>query len=110
MVEASQIDDYGHANQLDPLVEEILDFDRTIGKVFEWAAADGETLVVVTADHETGGLTLVGGSLPEGEIIGKFLPEIIVESWSPCMHLGPERNCLQVFMRTRIFLKKSSIY
>lgn len=32
MVEASQIDDYGHANQLDPLVEEILDFDRTIGK------------------------------------------------------------------------------
>ena len=72
MVEASQIDDYGHANQLDPLVEEILDFDRTIGKVFEWAAADGETLVVVTADHETGGLTLVGGSLPEGEIIGKF--------------------------------------
>lgn len=72
MVEASQIDDYGHSNQLKPLMDEILDFDRTIGKVFEWAAADGETLVVVTSDHETGGLTLVGGSLPEGEIVGKF--------------------------------------
>lgn len=72
MVEGSQIDDYGHSNQLNPLVDEILDFDRTIGKVFEWAAADGETLVVVTADHETGGLTLVGGALQDGEVVGKF--------------------------------------
>lgn len=54
-----------------PENQEQLDAIQT-GKVFEWAAADGETLVVVTADHETGGLTLVGGSLPEGEIIGKF--------------------------------------
>ena len=72
MIEGSQIDDYGHSNRLEPLMEEILDFDRTVGKVFEWAAADGETLVIVTADHETGGLTLVGGSLGEGEIVGKF--------------------------------------
>ena len=72
MVEGSQLDDYGHFNDIDLLMQETHDFDRTIGKVFEWAAADGETLVVVTADHETGGLTLVGGSLPEGEIIGKF--------------------------------------
>ena len=32
----------------------------------EWAAKDGETLVVVTADHETGGLKLVDGDLAEG--------------------------------------------
>ena len=40
--------------------------------IYEWAARDGETLVIVTADHETGGLTLVGGDLKEGKIVGKF--------------------------------------
>ncbi|MDR2921456.1 MAG: alkaline phosphatase [Tannerella sp.] len=72
MIEGSQLDDYGHFNDLDMLMQEIVDFDKTIGKVFEWAAQDGETLVIVTADHETGGLTLVGGDLEKGEIEGKF--------------------------------------
>jgi alkaline phosphatase len=72
MVEGSQLDDYGHFNDLDMLMQEVHDFDRTIGKVFEWAAQDGETLVIVTADHETGGLTLVDGNLAEGKIVGKF--------------------------------------
>ena len=40
--------------------------------MYEWAARDGETLVVVTADHETGGLTLVDGDLNEGRIVCKF--------------------------------------
>ena len=63
MVEGSQLDDYGHFNDIDLLMQETHDFDRTIGRIFEWAAQDGETLVVVTADHETGGLTLVDGDL-----------------------------------------------
>jgi len=49
-----------------------LTLTRPLEKYFEWAAKDGETLVVVTADHETGGLTLVGGDLNKGEIVGKF--------------------------------------
>ena len=72
MIEGSQLDDYGHFNDLGLLMEETHDFDRTVGKVFEWAAQDGETLVVVTADHETGGLTLVDGDLQKGEIKCKF--------------------------------------
>lgn len=72
MVEGSQLDDYGHFNDLDLLMQEMHDFDRTIGAVLEWAARDGETLVVVTADHETGGLTLVGGDLAKGEVQCKF--------------------------------------
>lgn len=72
MIEGSQLDDYGHFNDLDLLMQETHDFDRTIGAVYEWAARDGETLVVVTADHETGGLTLVGGDLKEGRIVCKF--------------------------------------
>lgn len=72
MIEGSQLDDYGHFNDLDLLMQETHDFDRTIGKIYEWAARDGETLVVVTADHETGGLTLVDGDLATGRIVGKF--------------------------------------
>ena len=53
-------------------MEELFDFDKTIGKVLEWAAKDGETLVIVTADHATGGLTLLGGSLEKGEIKVNF--------------------------------------
>lgn len=72
MCEGSQLDDYGHFNDLDLLMQEMHDFDRTIGAVLEWAARDGETLVVVTADHETGGLTLVGGDRTRGEVQCKF--------------------------------------
>lgn len=72
MIEGSQLDDYGHFNDLDLLMQETHDFDRTIGAVYEWAAKDGETLVLVTADHETGGLTLVDGNLNEGKIVCKF--------------------------------------
>ena len=72
MIEGSQLDDYGHFNDLDMLMQEVHDFDRTIGKIFQWAANDGETLVVVTSDHETGGLTLLDGDLKTGKIVGKF--------------------------------------
>ncbi|ADV42090.1 Alkaline phosphatase [Bacteroides helcogenes P 36-108] len=72
MIEGSQLDDYGHFNDLDLLMQETHDFDRTIGAIYQWAAKDGETLVIVTADHETGGLTLVDGDLKDGKIICKF--------------------------------------
>ena len=65
MIEGSQIDDWAHRNKIGYCVEELFDFDRTLGAVLEWAAKDGETLVVVTADHNTGGLTLLQGSLEE---------------------------------------------
>lgn len=72
MIEGSQLDDYGHFNQLGLLMEETLDFDQTIGQVMKWAAEDGETLVVVTADHETGGLTLIDGDKDTGTITCRF--------------------------------------
>lgn len=58
MVEGSQIDWGGHSNEGEYLVEELLDFDKTLGVVLDFAKKNGETLVIVTADHETGGFTL----------------------------------------------------
>ncbi len=72
MIEGSQIDWGGHANNSDYIVKEMVDFDNCIGKVLDFAEKDGETLVIITADHETGGYALVGGNLEKGEIVGKF--------------------------------------
>ncbi len=58
MVEGSQIDWAGHGNDKDYLITEMLDFEQVIGKVMDFAEKDGNTLVVITADHETGGYTL----------------------------------------------------
>jgi alkaline phosphatase len=58
MLEGSQIDMQAHDNHYDEMVEETLDFDACVRKAVEFAKKDGNTLVIVTADHETGGLTL----------------------------------------------------
>jgi alkaline phosphatase len=58
MVESSQIDWAGHGNQVEYMKTEIIDFEHTIEGVLDYAEKDGETLVIVTADHETGGFTL----------------------------------------------------
>ncbi len=62
MIEGSQIDWSCHANQGIPLLAELNDFDDTIKRVLEFAKKDGETLVIVTADHETGGFAINPGS------------------------------------------------
>jgi alkaline phosphatase len=62
MIEASQIDWGGHENNGEYLITEMLDFDKTIGIVMDYAEKNPETLVIVTADHETGGLAISAGS------------------------------------------------
>ena len=106
MVEGSQLDDYGHFNQLDMLMKELHDFDRTIGEVMKWAAKDGETLVVVTADHETGGLTLHGGDLATGRIEAKFASTGHTGVMVPVYVFGPGAEEFTGFMdNTEIFWK-----
>jgi alkaline phosphatase len=72
MVEGSQIDWGGHNNDIDYTVTETVDFDKAVGKALQFAKKDKHTLVIVIADHETGGLSLVGGNIKEGKINAKF--------------------------------------
>ena len=95
------------------LMKETHDFDRTIGAVMKWAAKDGETLVVVTADHETGGLTLLGGDLEKGTVTCHFQLEIILERWFLYMLLGLVQSNSQALWIIPTYskrLKSSSIY
>lgn len=62
MIEGSQIDWGGHSNDGGLAVDETLDFDEAVGLALKFAKKDGETLVLVTGDHESGGLALNPGS------------------------------------------------
>lgn len=106
MIEGSQLDDYGHFNQLDLLMKETLDFDQTVGEVMKWAAKDGETLVVVTADHETGGLTLVNGNKDEGRVECCFSSKDHTGVMVPVYAFGPgAENFTGIFENTDVFKK-----
>lgn len=58
MVEGSYIDWGGHAMNDEMLIAEVEDFDQTLGVVLEFIKENPNTLLVVTADHETGGVSI----------------------------------------------------
>lgn len=73
MVEGARIDKSSHANEFEPMVKEVLDFDKAVEAAIRFADKDGNTLVIITADHETGGLTLSSKGDPStGSIGGVF--------------------------------------
>ncbi|MDO5523257.1 MAG: alkaline phosphatase [Bacteroidia bacterium] len=89
MVEGSFIDSGGHANNTVQVVEEVLDFDQAVGKALEFAAENGETLVIVTADHETGGMTVNDGSFETGMVKGAFTSTGHTGVMVPIFSYGP---------------------
>lgn len=62
MIEAATIDSGGHANSTATIVSETLDFDLVVGEVVKYADEHPGTLVLITADHETGGVSLPQGN------------------------------------------------
>jgi alkaline phosphatase len=106
MLEGSRIDDCGHDNNLPRLMEEVMDFDRTVGEVLKWAEKDGHTLVIVLADHETGGLTLLGGDIKSGSVYGKFSTGDHSGIMVPVYAYGPgAENFEGMYENTEIFSK-----
>lgn len=89
MIEGSQIDDAGHFNNTTYNVQEVLDFDQQVGRAFAFAAANGETLVIVTADHETGGYSLTEGDAPAGKVVANFASHQHTAVMVPVFAYGP---------------------
>ena len=56
MVEGANIDKQSHSNQTIQMLNELMGFNDAIEAAMEWAEGRDDTLMVVTADHETGGL------------------------------------------------------
>lgn len=72
MVEGSMIDWGGHEQNLDYILSEMIDLDDAIGVALDYASGNRHTLIVVTADHETGGLSLTGGNLADHKVAASF--------------------------------------
>ena len=62
MLEGSQVDWAGHANDLNYLKREMQDFDEAVELALDYATQNQDTLVIATADHETGGLLIESSS------------------------------------------------
>ena len=58
MIEGAHIDKHSHSNEDENMTEAVAEFDKAVEYALEYAKKDGETLVIVTADHETGAITL----------------------------------------------------
>ena len=105
MIEGSQIDWSGHANQAIPLLSEMEDFDKTIKKVMEFAQKDKETLVIVTADHETGGLAINPGSKVK-HIEASFTTNGHTATMVPVFAFGPQAELFGgIYDNTQIYFK-----
>ena len=90
MAEGAHIDHGGHNNDIDYMVEELLAFDEGVQAALQWAKGRTDTVVIVTADHETGGLTLYDGITKDNyrEMVGfdGFTYGTKYYSWSTTGH------------------------
>ena len=89
MVEGSQIDKGGHKNDQNYMISETLDFDRAVGKALDFAQKDKNTLVLITADHETGGVTVAEGHYGKKKVVVKFNTGWHTASPVPFFAYGP---------------------
>ena len=106
LIEGSQIDWGNHQNNILYQTEEMLDFDKVIGLVLEFAALDGETLVIVTADHETGGLAISGGNIRKGVVLGEYTTNGHTGVMVPVFAYGPSADLFTgIFDNTKIYDK-----
>lgn len=106
MVEGSQIDFPAHGNTTPGVVLETLDFDRAIGAALKFAALDGETLVIVTADHETGGMSINGGDNSTGKVIAKYTSGSHTGIAVPVFAFGPGAEQFTGFMENTDIAKR----
>ncbi len=111
MVEASQIDWAGHANDTEFAVNEMLDFDRAIKIAFDYADKNPGTLVVVTADHETGGMSLIGGDKAKGEVKAEWGTTGHTAVMVPVFAYGTAaKEFAGIYENTDIFKKLMKLY
>lgn len=95
MVEGAKIDYAGHSRCLPGSVIEMLSFDLAVAEALKFADENGQTLVVVTADHEPGGLVLLDGDEQSGRIMGVYTTDDHTPAMLPVFAYGPgaDRFC-----------------
>ena len=108
MIEGSQIDWGGHANNTDYIITEFIDFNLAIKEALKFAKNDGNTLIIVTADHETGGFAITGENFKK--LSGNFTTTHHTATMVPIFSYGPSSEKFSTIMdNTQIFYKLREI-
>ena len=89
MVEGARIDKACHGNDFPSAVKELLDFDKAIAEAIKFADEDGNTLVVISADHETGGMVVLNGDPKKGNEEGLYVSTWHTATPVPIFAYGP---------------------
>ena len=77
MVEGAKLDHAAHASDIERNVLETIEFAESVQRAMDWASTRTDTLILVTADHETGGLDVLADNGPG------VMPDV---SWSTLGH------------------------
>jgi len=96
MVEGGRIDHASHDNDFDTTMSEVYAFDLAVLEALEFASGRNDTLVIVTADHETGGL-LITGRYPGGEPRYNWISDDHTGSMVPVLAYGPKAEAVLGF-------------
>ena len=89
LVECEITDEFGHFNDIEEVMNGIRELNSAVAAVLEVIEGDGETLVVVTADHDTGSLAVVEGDYGEGHATVRWATGDHSTQWLPLFAFGP---------------------
>lgn len=111
MIEGGRIDHAAHRNDAAATIRDTLAFDEAVGVALEFQRKNPETLLIVTADHETGGMALIGHSKDSQEHVGIDLAaiqkarmsfELLVEELGKNPSPEKIRGAVKEFLRVEI--------
>ncbi|MBS2100225.1 alkaline phosphatase [Carboxylicivirga linearis] len=111
MVEGSQIDWGGHQNDASYNTGEVLDMDKAVGEAIKFAINDRRTLIIVTADHETGGMSVNEGDMSIGYIKAAYTTGDHTGIMVPVFAIGPgAEEFTGIYENTEIFEKMYKLF
>ncbi|MCK0159057.1 alkaline phosphatase [Allomuricauda sp. F6463D] len=106
MVEGAKIDKYAHQNNVPGIVSEGIDFDEAITEAIKFADNSGNTLVIITADHETSGFSIPQGNIQDNWVEGDFTTYDHTAAMVPIFAYGPYSHKFQgIYENSEVFHK-----
>lgn len=106
MIEGSQIDWAGHDHKSKELLEEMKDFSSAVNEALVFAKADSSTLVLITSDHETGGMFITKGNRDASELELSFTTGSHTPSPVGIFSFGPGEELFKGIMNINIIGQK----
>jgi alkaline phosphatase len=89
LIESELSDETGHQNSISGVVEAVREFDEAVAYAVAWAEEHDDTLVLVTADHDTGGLGVTDGDYEDGKAGVRWVCDMHTGQWVPIFAFGP---------------------